>query len=943
MKKKLLLSYLLLYFLSGYSIAQTQDRPAPCKVNGNPLEITYSNARTNTQEKYTIPVVVHVFGNDESDRKKVSYELIKNALKTSSEDFKGLRPDWADDKIDSDFEKIKKALNIDFVLAKKDPEGNTTTGVIFHPENEKGFGEGNGYDSKIKKYAWDNYRYMNVYIMHDLYNDGKLNYSGVAWYPNTSMSDNNTARVVYNGNYVGSNTDENFRSVLTHEFGHWLNLAHTFEGGCSTSSNSGDGVSDTPAVDDNTNKTQAIENCKGETINWQNFMDYTKSYTMFTEGQVNRMLSALNHSTRKPLWQEVNLIQTGVIPDEPVVLFEDNLNIKESLENDGSLKITEAKLLTFGGASFNDNIEELKEGTHYTIDDLPEGLQLSLDLIDNKKIQFKIEGKALIHEAVHSNDSLKINFLDPLIKGGVSSLSSSSVTFGIKFNDPYTEYCTPSPLYQGYGHISEVSIENSEDSTLLRETSKYETYSSHKSEDSVKLILGNSYTVTVKTNIEDSGSSDKKIIRLWLDYNHDFHFSESERHDFEFAVKDADENGDFSHSFEITIPKTANLAKTRMRVSFHHKEGSEGENACGSYDSGETEDYRISIYDPQVPLVGKLESILPEKVQLGSEVVFLVKDYPIGTSFNWILFDGSGFEALGNQDSVNHIFTTPGTYLLLVNLNLGVQKLTLETKIDVINDFDIDLITNNNISYLLGETAVLTASKYPEDITSFKWEVFSTDSLLHSESSIEPVMNYSFIHPERTRIKLTATVDKKEKVLEKEFEVKKDFKLELTTETADEVILGTKSAFSINENLSLGEILWTVKTETVEQEVTNNSSTTFEYDFKNPGNFQIIATVTLGGITKTVEKEIKVLNVLSTEQENKATLVSAFPNPSDNFIKIQVQEKTAIKIYQNQGQLVFFKTLKNTNRIDVRNWEKGLYILRAENSKGNQSLKIRIK
>lgn len=50
--------------------------------------------------------------------------------------------------------------------------------------------------------------------------------------------------MVYNGSYIGSNTSENFRRVLTHEFGHFMGLHHTFEGGCNYPN---DGIEDTPA------------------------------------------------------------------------------------------------------------------------------------------------------------------------------------------------------------------------------------------------------------------------------------------------------------------------------------------------------------------------------------------------------------------------------------------------------------------------------------------------------------------------------------------------------------------------------------------------------------------------------------------------------------------------------------------------------------------------
>ena len=154
---------------------------------------------------------------------------------------------------------------------------------------------------------------MNIYIQNDLYNDGTLNNSGVAWYPDSGMTASNTARVVFNGAYLYDNSsNKEFSATLTHEFGHFLNLIHTFDGGCTGT----DEVNDTPVEDGkHTLSCTPGTNCSGDKVNVENYMGYNGAqgcYKMFTQGQVIRMLAALEHPARKSLWQAANLTATGV-------------------------------------------------------------------------------------------------------------------------------------------------------------------------------------------------------------------------------------------------------------------------------------------------------------------------------------------------------------------------------------------------------------------------------------------------------------------------------------------------------------------------------------------------------------------------------------------------------------------------------------------------------
>lgn len=549
--------------------------------------------RNTAAKSFTIPVVFHVFGKTYNGGSTVTQAIIEEALRKTNEDFQGLNPDYTT--IDAPFDKIKQPLNISFKLAKIDPNGNPTTGIVYHNEAS---GMGNYSSAEVKRVAWDNYKYCNVYITRDLYGDGDFYNSGVAWYPNKAMSDQNLARVVYNGSYLGSNTNENFRSVLTHEFGHYLDLPHTFNGGvCTNDPNAGDGVADTPSHKKHSGGTQCrvIKNCLNQEINNENFMDYTDCYKMFTQGQVARMINALENSpTRNTLWTASNLAATGLTGDLGPRITASSSSLTERYLNDGVIEQT--LTLNCHDCTFTKGSGTLNNGTDFTVSNVPQGLNASITLNSTTSATFQLTGTAAAHKASDSK-AIAIAFKNSSITGGTSQLYKDRIdNISLEFKDPYTEYCNVNIRYKTYTHITDVTFNNNSNPTGYNGISDYTNAVKHK------VKRQQSYPISITTNKGAGGANDNLRIQVWLDANANFIFEDNElviSHSYKNSQTDA--QGNYTYNGTISIPANTPLKATAFRVLAHYVQRNEGDTACSTVDSGESEDYGLQVIDKNTP------------------------------------------------------------------------------------------------------------------------------------------------------------------------------------------------------------------------------------------------------------------------------------------------------------------------------------------------------
>lgn len=254
-----------------------------------------------------IPVVVHVIHNYGPEN--ISDAQVANAIRYLNEDFLGTSPDLSS--VIPAFTGIIDNPEFEFRLATLDPSGNCTNGIT-HTWSGLTYDA----DDNSKVISWPRNKYYNIWVVFNIASDtpGAVT-AGYSYYPSgfTSASVDGT---IIGYNYCGVSGSNFAKRVLSHETGHWFNLAHTFgnvqvdQGDCSGTDN----VSDTPKTPGSFSTCNLSRNdCSGALANVQNIMDYSSCTNMFTAGQSTRMIAAANSSTadRNDLWVSGNLTATG--------------------------------------------------------------------------------------------------------------------------------------------------------------------------------------------------------------------------------------------------------------------------------------------------------------------------------------------------------------------------------------------------------------------------------------------------------------------------------------------------------------------------------------------------------------------------------------------------------------------------------------------------------
>jgi hypothetical protein len=244
------------------------------------LPLNYSTYKSDTV--MYVQVVVHQLYS--ASAPMLSMQSIANQLQSLNADFNREHDDTVNTL--STFLPLAGKSRIRFVLANKDSNGNTFSGVVYKFTTKPYFADNSVfYDSLGGSAAWSPSKYLNIWVC--------TLPSGTAGYASTpAQATTKEDGIVIDYRFFYGNAQSRGRT-LTHEAGHWLGLLHLW--GAAGNCNDDDGMDDTPKQESASSGCNLTRVSCGQLNMVQNFMDYSDEtcLNIFTQQQCNRMRNVL--------------------------------------------------------------------------------------------------------------------------------------------------------------------------------------------------------------------------------------------------------------------------------------------------------------------------------------------------------------------------------------------------------------------------------------------------------------------------------------------------------------------------------------------------------------------------------------------------------------------------------------------------------------------------
>lgn len=296
-----------------------------------------------------IPVVVHII--HDNGNGNITDEQVYDALRILNEDYNRMNADTAQTRntINAPFKPIAGVMDVHFKLAKLDPNGNCTNGIVrvnapsltYNANDDCKFSSNGGSDQ------WPMDRYLNIWVVNTIESSGAGTTLGYAYLPYWPNGDN-YGILIRNDAFgtIGSAINADGRT-LTHEMGHLLGLMHIFDAGWNGASgchsndcyDNGDYCCDTPPqTAANWSCSQTYNSCNSVPINdnfgydvvdqIENYMSYNACQNMFSKDQAAIMQqNFIDITFLANMVTQQNITATGV--NAPAVLCYPNFDANQ--------------------------------------------------------------------------------------------------------------------------------------------------------------------------------------------------------------------------------------------------------------------------------------------------------------------------------------------------------------------------------------------------------------------------------------------------------------------------------------------------------------------------------------------------------------------------------------------------------------------------------------
>ena len=278
------------------------------------LPSSISNYRVTNETVIKIPVVVHVLYNKSNEN--ISMEQIQSQIDALNRDFRKKNADIIN--IPERFAAYAADIQIEFELAKVDPKGRATSGVVrkYTPVTSWTMNDDIKFSETAGSNAWDAGSYLNIWV-------GNLsNLLGYASVIGDKAEKDGVVIATKAFGTINTSAPFNLGRTAVHEVGHWLGLKHIW----------GDAYCGDDLVDDTPQQRAFTSGCPtGVRVTcgsangdmYMNYMDFTNDACMylFTQGQKERMRSLVSpggfrhsllasHALGEPWMEEIPVEET---------------------------------------------------------------------------------------------------------------------------------------------------------------------------------------------------------------------------------------------------------------------------------------------------------------------------------------------------------------------------------------------------------------------------------------------------------------------------------------------------------------------------------------------------------------------------------------------------------------------------------------------------------